>query len=66
MPLAVIAAGKNMSDPNWAAAQNAMAELSTIGQLIVAGGSSHAVQLDKPAVVINAIDHVVDEIRGDH
>ena len=65
MPLIVIAAGENMSNPDWAAAQNAMAKLSTNGTLIVAEGSGHAVHLDQPAIVINAIGHVVDEIHGD-
>jgi pimeloyl-ACP methyl ester carboxylesterase len=65
MPLVVIAAGENMSDLDWAAAQNAMVKLSTNGQLIVAEGSGHTVHLDDPALVINAIDHLVDEIRGD-
>ncbi len=65
MPLIVIAAGENMSTPDWAAAQNAMAELSTNGQLIVAEDSGHAVHLDEPAIVIKAIDDLVDEIRGD-
>lgn len=61
MPLTVVAAGDNMNDPTWAAAQAAMSELSTNGQLIVAAGSGHAVHLDKPAIVIDAIGRVVDE-----
>jgi pimeloyl-ACP methyl ester carboxylesterase len=64
MPLIVIAAGGNMSELDWAAAQNSMTRLSTNGQLIVAEGSAHAVHLDQPAIVINAINRVVDEIRA--
>jgi pimeloyl-ACP methyl ester carboxylesterase len=65
MPLVVIGAGANMSDPGWAAAQHAMAKLSTNGHLIVAAGSDHAVHLDDPAIVIDATRHLVDEIRSD-
>lgn len=65
MPLVVIAAGENMSEPTWAAAQNAMARLSTEGQLIVAESSGHAVHLDEPAIVIAAVARLVDEIRAD-
>jgi pimeloyl-ACP methyl ester carboxylesterase len=65
LPLIVIAAGENMGTPDWAAAQNAMANLSTNGQLIVAEGSGHAVHLDEPAIVIDAVGHLVDEIRSD-
>ena len=66
MPLIVVAAGKNMSDPGWAAAQADMSGLSTNGQLIVAEGSGHAVHLDQPVIVIDAIRRVVDAVRGDN
>jgi pimeloyl-ACP methyl ester carboxylesterase len=66
MPLIVIAAGDNMSRPDWAAAQHAMAKLSTSGQLVVADGSSHAVHLDQPGVIVDAIDRLVDAIRSDN
>lgn len=66
MPLFVVAAGENMSDPDWAAAQTAMSELSTSGQLIVAEGSGHAVHLDQPATVIDAINRVADAVRRDN
>lgn len=64
-PLIVIAAGENMGQPEWAEAQNAMAKLSTNGQLIVAQGSGHAVHLEDPALVISAVDQMVDDIRSD-
>lgn len=64
MPLIVIAAGDNMSSPDWAAAQHAMAKLSTNGQLIVAEGSSHAIHLDQPGVIIDAVDRLIDAIRS--
>jgi pimeloyl-ACP methyl ester carboxylesterase len=65
MPLIVIAAGENMGDPAWAAAQNAMSGLSTNGQLVVAEGSGHAVHLDQPATVVDAINRLVDAVRDD-
>jgi pimeloyl-ACP methyl ester carboxylesterase len=63
MPLTVMAAGENMSEPSWAAAQNAMATLSTNGQLIVAEGSGHAIHLEEPALVIGAIGQVIGAVR---
>lgn len=64
MPLTVIAAGSNMTDPAWSAAQSSMAKLSTKGRLVVAEGSGHAVHLEKPEIVIDAISGLVDEIRA--
>jgi pimeloyl-ACP methyl ester carboxylesterase len=64
IPLTIIAAGKNMSQPDWAAAQHAMARLSTNGQLVVAESSGHAVQLEDPALVIEAVRRQITEIRG--
>ena len=64
-PLVVIGAGENMRDADWAAAQNAMANLSTNGQLIVAKGSGHSVHLDQPAIVIEAINDLLSDIHGD-
>lgn len=65
MPLVVVAAGENMSDARWAAAQAAMSKLSTNGRLIVAEGSGHAVHMQQPAAVINAIERVLAAVRGD-
>jgi pimeloyl-ACP methyl ester carboxylesterase len=65
MPLMVVAAGENMSDPDWAAAQAGLSELSTRGRLIVAEGSGHAVHLQQPAIVIDAINRVVEAVRSD-
>jgi pimeloyl-ACP methyl ester carboxylesterase len=65
LPLVVIAASESMSDlPGWPAAQKAMAALSTNGQLVVAEGSSHAIHLVKPEVVIDAALLVVEEARN--
>jgi pimeloyl-ACP methyl ester carboxylesterase len=64
IPLVVIAAGKNMSQPDWAAAQLATAGLSSNGELIVAEGSGHAVHLEQPETVIDAVARMVDDIRS--
>lgn len=64
IPLTVIAAGQNMNHADWAAAQHSMAELSTNGQLIIAEGSGHAVHLERPALVIEAVRHQIEAIRG--
>ena len=60
----VIAAGSNMTDHVWSVAQSSMAKLSTNGRLIVAEGSGHAVHLEKPEFVIDAISGLVAEIRA--
>jgi pimeloyl-ACP methyl ester carboxylesterase len=65
IPLVVIASGESMANlPDWPAAQKAMARLSTNGRLLVAEGSGHAIQLEQPAVVINAVDHLIHALRG--
>jgi pimeloyl-ACP methyl ester carboxylesterase len=63
MPLIVIAAGSNMTDPAWSAAQTSMADLSTNGRLVVAEGSGHAVHLERPEIVIDALSRLVAEIH---
>ena len=63
VPLTVVAAGENMNEPEWAAAQEAMVRLSTDGQMVVAAGSGHAVHLEDPALVIDAAGRQLDEIR---
>lgn len=66
LPLIVIAAGESMTNlPDWPAAQHAMAELSTSGRLVVAEGVGHAVQLEAPNVVIDAIGEVVSKVRAE-
>jgi pimeloyl-ACP methyl ester carboxylesterase len=66
IPLIVIAAGDNMrNQPDWAVAQRAMAKLSTRGRLVVAEGSGHAVQLEAPDLVIDAIGDLLAEVRRD-
>jgi pimeloyl-ACP methyl ester carboxylesterase len=65
LPLIVLAAGQNMEQtPYWAEAQRQQAALSTNGRLIVAAGSGHAIHLEQPALVIDAIQQVVTQARG--
>jgi pimeloyl-ACP methyl ester carboxylesterase len=64
-PLIVLAAGQNMEQtPYWAEAQRRLAALSTTGRLIVAAGSGHAIHLEQPALVIDAVQQVVQQVRG--
>ncbi len=65
-PLVVLASEANMtSEPNWPAAQQLLAKLSTQGRLIVPAGSSHYIHWDHPAVMIDAVRQVVSQVRGD-
>ena len=64
-PLIVLAAGQNMEQtPYWADAQRQQAALSTNGRLIVAAGSGHGINLERPALVIDAVRQVVKQVRG--
>jgi pimeloyl-ACP methyl ester carboxylesterase len=66
LPLVVLASEKNMTGlAHWPEAQQQLAELSTQGQLIVPAGSSHYIHWDHPAVVIDAVTKVVDQVRGE-
>jgi pimeloyl-ACP methyl ester carboxylesterase len=60
LPLVVIAAGESLAGiPQWAEAQNALVESSSKGQLVIAEGSSHYIQLDDPAPVIKSVAEVM-------
>lgn len=64
IPLVVIAAGDSMASiPGWVEAQAGLAALSREGQLVVAEGSSHSVQIEQPEIVIDAVLSVVDAAR---
>jgi pimeloyl-ACP methyl ester carboxylesterase len=65
MPLVVIAAAASMAGiPNWPTAQRELAALSTQGRLVVAEKSGHAVHLDQPGIVIEAIGEVLAKVRS--
>jgi pimeloyl-ACP methyl ester carboxylesterase len=64
-PLIVLAADETMKTiPRWAEAQRQQAAMSTNRRLVVVEGSSHNIQIDKPAVVIDAVQQVVTKVRG--
>jgi pimeloyl-ACP methyl ester carboxylesterase len=64
-PLIVLAAEQSIQmDPAWADGQRRQAALSTQGRLIIAVGSSHHIQVDQPALVIDAVRQVVLQVRG--
>jgi pimeloyl-ACP methyl ester carboxylesterase len=53
---------------SWVAkdeAEEDVARLSSVGAHFVVAGSTHAIQLDDPAVVISAVDEVVSQARYD-
>jgi pimeloyl-ACP methyl ester carboxylesterase len=64
-PLIVLAAGQNVAhDPIWAEAQRRQAALSTNGRLMVAEGSGHAIHWEQPALVIDALRQVIEDVRS--
>jgi pimeloyl-ACP methyl ester carboxylesterase len=64
-PLIVLAAEQNMTAlPDWPEAQKRQAALSTKGSLIVVKGSGHNIQLEQPAVVLDAMRQVVAQVRS--
>jgi pimeloyl-ACP methyl ester carboxylesterase len=66
LPLTIIAAEQNMTGlSGWAAAQASLAHLSTRGRLLIAKGSGHYVQLEKPELVILSIEEVIATVRSE-
>jgi pimeloyl-ACP methyl ester carboxylesterase len=79
LPLIVLTAGRDELPPNypaevreqtalfyrdaWVPAHDAYAALSTRGRNQLVPDSEHAIQFEKPAVVISAVIKVLDEIR---
>ena len=64
-PLIVLAADESMETiPRWPEAQHQQAAMSTNGRLVVVEASGHHIQLDHPAVVIDAVREVVTQARG--
>jgi pimeloyl-ACP methyl ester carboxylesterase len=64
-PLIVLAADESMNTiPRWPEAQHQQAAMSTNGRLIVVAGSGHYIQLDQPAVLIDAVRQVVLQARA--
>jgi pimeloyl-ACP methyl ester carboxylesterase len=76
MPLVVIARGRPVALPTdeppgfsarleqaWRRVQQQRADLVPGGELVVAKQASHYVQFDQPAIVVNAVQRVVDRVR---
>jgi pimeloyl-ACP methyl ester carboxylesterase len=53
----------NARNKVWAEMQEELSHLSTQGALVIAKGSGHAIQNDRPDIVIQAVHNVVDQAR---
>ena len=62
-PLIVLTAGSNDADPAWQRLQKELATRSSNGKRIVATGSGHYIQDDRPELVIDAIRDVVSATK---
>jgi pimeloyl-ACP methyl ester carboxylesterase len=75
LPLVVISRDTDKRNPDfppdldkarnkvWAEMQEELNHLSTQGTLVIAKGSGHAIQNDRPDIVIQAVHNVVDQAR---
>jgi pimeloyl-ACP methyl ester carboxylesterase len=64
-PLVVLASEQNMTGtPYWAEGQRRQAALSTNGRLIVPAGSVHYIHWEQPALVIDAVRQVIEDVRS--
>ena len=63
VPLIVVTAGRG-SDPTWRKLQRDQLELSSHGCLVTAPDSGHAIPLEQPTVVVDAIRAVVEAARS--
>ena len=52
------------ANPIWAGMQESLKGLSTHSRRIIARGSGHKVQLDRPDVIIDAVSEMILQIRG--
>ena len=48
----------------WQELQADLAQLSSDSRMLVAGASGHAIQLDQPGLVVEAIKQMVEAVRG--
>jgi pimeloyl-ACP methyl ester carboxylesterase len=62
-PLIVLTSGSNEEDPNWQRLQKELATRSSNGKRIVATGSGHYIQDDRPELVIAAVREVIAQTR---
>jgi pimeloyl-ACP methyl ester carboxylesterase len=60
VPIVAIAAESNINEQTWwLGLQTELSDLSSDGELVVAEGSGHFVHVDKPQIVLDAIDKVI-------
>lgn len=52
------------ANPIWAAMQEQLKTLSTHSRRVIARGSGHKVQLDRPDVIVREVSDLILEIRG--
>jgi pimeloyl-ACP methyl ester carboxylesterase len=50
--------------PGYQRLMMATAALSRIGEYLLVSGAGHAIQLDRPSIVIDAVHHVVEDARS--
>lgn len=66
-PLIVLVAGQSLAGiPHWDEAQKRQAALSSHSITRVSPSSSHAIQLDDPRLVTEAVEEVVARVRSQH
>jgi len=63
-PLIVLTAGSNDADPDWHRLQEELATRSSNAKHIVATGSGHYIQDDRPDMVIAAVREVVEATKN--
>ena len=52
------------ANPIWAEMQENLRTLSTCSRRIIARGSGHRVQIDRPDVIVSAVGEMVSQLRG--
>ncbi len=52
------------ANPIWAEMQENLKTLSKRSSRIIAGGSGHRVQLDRPDVIVSAVGEMILHVRG--
>ena len=63
IPLAVVTPGAHDGFPDWPGQQRDLAALSTDSVYVLAEGSGHYVQIDRPDLVVEAVLNIVEKIR---
>ncbi len=61
-PLIIITAEETNKDPSWQAYQKRLVFLYSIGKQIIAKGSSHMRNIEKPEVIISAINEIIKSL----